>query len=155
MFSWLENTSVALWVGGSLWGYPAMLSLHAVGLAIVVGIFAMRDLRLLGLFPAIAPQAFLGLSKLGWVGFIVNAVSGIMLFTSQAVTFAGSAAFLIKLGCIVAAMVLAGIIQSRLRVAVEAQSGAPVISASTRTIAAISLSLWMSAIIAGRLIAYL
>lgn len=155
MFSWLENTSVALWVGGSLWGYPAMLSLHAVGLAIVVGIFAMRDLRLLGLFPAIAPQAFLELSKLGWVGFIVNAVSGIMLFTSQAVTFAGSAAFLIKLGCIVAAMVLAGIIQSHLRLAVEAQSGTLVISASTRTIAAISLSLWMSAIIAGRLIAYL
>ncbi len=155
MFSWLENTSVALWVGGSLWGYPATLSLHAVGLAIVVGIFAMRDLRLLGLFPALAPQAFLGLSKLGWVGFIVNAVSGIMLFTSQAVTFAGSAAFLIKLGCIVAAMVLAGIIQSRLRLAVEVQSGTLVISASTRIIAAISLSLWMSAIIAGRLIAYL
>lgn len=155
MFSWLENTSVALWVGGSLWGYPAMLSLHAVGLAIVVGIFAMRDLRLLGLFPAIAPKVFLSLGKLGWIGFIINAASGIMLFTSQAVTFAGKAAFLIKLGCIIAAMVAAGIIQSRLWLELAASTGAATVSASTQTIAAISLSLWIGAIVAGRLIAYL
>ena len=38
MFEWLENTSVALWVGESLWAYPFMLSLHVIGLAIVVGI---------------------------------------------------------------------------------------------------------------------
>ena len=38
MFEWLELTPVAIWVGESLWGYPIMLGLHAVGLAIVVGI---------------------------------------------------------------------------------------------------------------------
>lgn len=155
MFSWLENTSLALWVGGSLWGYPALLALHAVGLAIVVGIFAMRDLRLIGLFPAIPPKAFLPLSKLGWIGFIVNAVSGILLFTSQAVTFVGNVPFLIKISCIVAAMVLAGVIQARLRVEVGAGSATVVVSDSTRIIAAISLCLWVGAIIAGRLIAYL
>lgn len=155
MFSWLENTSIALWVGGSLWGYPALLSLHAVGLAVVVGIFSLRDMRLLGLFPAIAPHAFLPLSKLGWIGFIVNAMSGILLFTSQAVTFVNSTAFLIKIGCIIAAMVLAGIIQTRLRAELKANSGIVEISASTRAIAAISLSLWIGAIVAGRLIAYL
>lgn len=155
MFSWLENTSVALWVGGSLWGYPSLLALHAVGLAVVVGIFAMRDLRLLGLFPAIPPKAFLALSKLGWIGFIVNAVSGVLLFTSQAVTFVGNIPFLIKISCIIAAMVLAGVIQARLRVELGAGSAAVVISDSTRIIAAISLSLWVGAIVAGRLIAYL
>ena len=35
MFEWLENTSVAIWVGESLWAYPFMLSLHVIGLAIV------------------------------------------------------------------------------------------------------------------------
>lgn len=155
MFSWLENTAVALWVGGSLWGYPSLLALHAVGLAIVVGIFAMRDLRLLGLFPALPPAAFLPLSKLGWIGFIVNAVSGILLFTSQAVTFVGNTAFLLKISCIVAAMVLAGIIQSRLRVELTTAASEAAISHSTRVLAAVSLSLWAGAIVAGRLIAYL
>ena len=48
-FELLEETSIALWVGESLRGYPIMLSLHAVGLSIVVGIFTMLNLRILGL----------------------------------------------------------------------------------------------------------
>ena len=69
MFAWLENTPVALWVGLSLWAYPLLLAVHIVGLAVVVGIFSMRDLRLLGCFPGLAPAAFLPLSRLAWVGF--------------------------------------------------------------------------------------
>jgi hypothetical protein len=155
MFAWLENTEVAMWVGISLWGYPILLSLHAVGLAIVVGIFSMRDLRLLGLFPGLQPAAFLPLSKLAWVGFIINAISGLLLFTSQAVTFVNSTAFLVKIGCIVAGMALAGVIQSKLRNELAASSGPVVISSATRRIAFVSLLTWLAAIIAGRLIAYL
>ena len=155
MFSWLENTPVAIWVGVSLWGYPLLLSLHVIGLAIVVGIFATRDLRLLGLFPGLHPAAFLPLSKLGWAGFLLNAVSGFLLFTSQASIFVSNTAFLIKIGCIVVGMVLAGVIQSRLRGELAAHHGAAGISNSTRVIALCSLSVWAAAIIAGRLIAYL
>ena len=53
MFEWLETTAPAIWVGESLWGYPIMLGCHVVGLAIVVGLFMMRDLRLLGFFQGI------------------------------------------------------------------------------------------------------
>ena len=49
MFEWLESTAPAIWVGESLWGYPIMLGAHAIGLAIVVGIFVMLDLRLFSL----------------------------------------------------------------------------------------------------------
>ena len=76
MFEWLESTSVALWVGESLWGYPIMLGLHVVGLAIVVGLFVMRDLRLMGLFDGISYESLDKLRPLGWTGFIINAVSG-------------------------------------------------------------------------------
>lgn len=155
MFDALENTTVALWVGESLWGYPFLLSLHVIGLAVVVGIFATRDLRLLGLFPGLHPAAFLPLSKLGWVGFVINAISGFLLFTSQAVTFVNNTAFLVKIGCILAGMALAGVIQARLRGELAASHGTVVISGSTRLIALFSLSLWLGAIIAGRLIAYL
>jgi len=155
MFLWLENTSVAIWVGGSLWAYPVLLSLHIVGLATVVGIFSMRDLRLLGLFTGLQPAAFLPLSKLAWIGFIINAVSGILLFTSQAVTFINSTPFLLKISSIVAGMTLAGILQSRLRSELVTSNGDVVISRSTKQIALVSLSFWLAAIIAGRLIAYI
>lgn len=154
MFLWLESTPIAQWVALSLWAYPALLAVHIVGLAVVVGIFALRDLRLLGLFSAIRPDAFLPLSKLAWAGFVLNAVSGVMLFTSQAVTFVNNVPFLIKISAIVAGMVLAGVIQSRLRHEL-AGDGARVLSTATRAIAAVSLALWTVAIIAGRLIAYL
>ncbi len=155
MFATLETTELATWVAVSLWGYPIMLSLHVVGLAVVVGIFAMRDLCLLGLFPGIRPSAFLGLSKLAWVGFIVNAVSGFALFSSQATVFVANTPFLIKIACIVAGMVLAGVIQSRLRAEVRAADSVAAISKSTKIVAGISLMLWLAAIIAGRLIAYI
>ena len=100
MFARLEETSLALWVGESLWGYPLMLSLHVIGLAIVVGIFVMRDLRLLGMFDGIAFAALPSLIKLGWIGFIINALSGFALFTSQATTFIESTPFLLKIGSI-------------------------------------------------------
>ena len=154
MFLWLESTPVAQWVALSLWAYPLLLAVHIVGLAIVVGIFAIRDMRLLGLFPALQPAAFLPLSKLAWVGFIINAISGFMLFTSQAVTFVSNLPFLIKITSIVAGMVLAGVIQSRLRHELSGE-GAVNLSRSTRTIAGVSLGLWTTALIAGRLIAYL
>lgn len=155
MFSWLESTPVALWVAESLWGYPILLSIHIVGLAVVVGIFSMRDMRLLGMFKGLQITAFLPLSKLAWIGFIINAISGLMLFSSQAVTFVSNTPFLIKISCIVAGMVMAGVIQSRLRNELSDMAADGQISGSTRLIAACSLCLWLTAIIAGRLIAYL
>lgn len=155
MFVWLEGTPVAMWVSLSLWAYPLLLSVHIVGLAVVVGIFSIRDMRLLGLFRGLNPAAFLSLSKLAWVGFIINAISGLLLFTSQAVTFVGNVPFLLKISCIIAGMILAGIIQTRLRGELSSAGSNTVISRPTKMIAAVSLSLWTAAIITGRLIAYL
>jgi len=154
LFTWLENTAVAIWVAESLYGYPFLLALHVVGLAVVVGIFVMRDLRLLGLFRALDIAAFMPLSRMAWVGFIVNAISGFMLFTSQATTFVNNTAFLLKISCIIVGMILAGVIQSRLRGELAGAGGNPALTQSTKIIAFISLLVWVSAIITGRLIAY-
>jgi len=59
MFVWLETTPIAQLVALSLWAYPVLLSLHIIGLAIVVGIFSMRDLRLLGITHGVEPTAFI------------------------------------------------------------------------------------------------
>ena len=147
MFEWLENTSVAIWVGESLWGYPFMLSLHVVGLAIVVGILSMLNLRLLGSFKGIRTEAFLPLIKFAWIGFFVNAVSGVFLFTSQATTFVQSKPFLIKISCILVGAILTRVIQTRLT-----KSGS---DDSMKGMAVVSLMLWLVAITAGRLIAYI
>ena len=156
IFEWLESTDIALWVGESLWGYPIMLSLHVVGLAIVVGIFVMRDLRLAGLFDGVSIETLAGLVKLGWIGFIINALSGLALFSSQATMFVESVPFLLKIGSIFLAALTAAFIQNRTRDEAAAwDDGSSTPSTGVRAAAVVSLTLWISAIVSGRLIAYL
>ncbi|MXZ33548.1 MAG: hypothetical protein F4Z20_09610 [Gammaproteobacteria bacterium] len=141
----------------SLWAYPALLSLHIVGLAIVVGIFVTRDLRLAGFVRGIDPRMFANLAPLAWFGFAVNLISGLLLFTSQATVFATNLPFLIKISCIGAGMALARVIHRRLRQ--QSVSSLQYMSAlsdetSLRPLALLSLTIWIGAIGAGRLIAY-
>lgn len=155
MFEWLEGTPVAIWVGESLWGYPIMLGLHVVGLAIVVGIFVMRDLRLVGLFPGISYASLDSLRKLGWTGFVTNAISGCFLFSSQAVHFSTSTPFLLKISMIFLAAICAAVIQNKMRDESASWDGTGAVAGSVRVLAVVSIGLWMGAIIAGRLTAYL
>jgi len=155
MFEWLEGTAVAIWVGESLYGYPFMLGLHALGLGTVVGIFLMRDLRLIGLFEGISYGSLDSLRKLAWSGFSVNAISGCFLFTSQATTFASSTPFLLKISMIFLAAICAAIIQNKMRDEAGSWDSSGAVSGSVKGLAVLSIALWMGAIIAGRLTAYL
>jgi hypothetical protein len=152
MFEWLENTSVATWVGESLWAYPLLLSLHVIGLAIVVGILSMLDFKLLGGFKGIRTGAFLGLIRFAWIGFLINAISGVFLFTSQATYFVASTTFLTKLACIFVGAVLTKIIQGKL---VAADAAGKADEVNMKGLAVLSLLLWLAAITAGRLTAYI
>ena len=155
MFEWLETTAPAIWVGESLWGYPIMLGLHAVGLAIVVGIFVMLDLRLLGIIRGVSFDAFLSLFRLAWIGLVVNAVSGTALFTSQATVFVDSTPFLLKISGVVGGVIVGILLQRQLAQNAGAWDGGGKVGAQATVLALLSLVCWIGAIFAGRLIAYL
>ena len=146
MFVWIENSTLAIWVGTSLWAYPFLLSLHIVGLATVAGIFSMRDIHLIGLINALPISQFTYLRKLAYIGFILNTISGFLLFTSQASIFITSWPFLSKISFIITAMILTFYIHRKI------DNGNN--NAELKILAFISLTCWISAIIAGRLIAY-
>ena len=156
VFEWLEMTALAIWVGESLWGYPIMLGMHAIGLATVVGIFVMLDLRMLRVIRGVSFKAFQSLFRLAWIGLLVNAFSGSALFTSQATTFVESAPFLIKISAVIFGVIVGIFIQRRLKLrAADWDNADTNIESSATTLAALSLACWIGAIFAGRLIAYL
>ena len=155
MFEWLETTAPAIWVGESLWGYPIMLGCHVVGLAIVVGIFMMRDLRLIGFFQGISYESLDSLRNLGWTGFVINAISGCFLFSSQATVFIDSTPFLLKIGMIFLAAISAAILQNKLRDNAVTWDSAGAAVGNVKVIAIVSSALWIGAIISGRLVAYI
>ena len=155
MLEWLEYTSLSIWVAESIWGYPIMLSLHIVGLAVVVGIFTVYNFRLLGFFNSLEFEPFLDFFRLAWLGLLVNFVSGFTLFSSQATFYVTNVPFLVKIFSIISGSLLALKIQLRLRSIVKARENRitkP--NWEDRFYAMISLIIWTSAIFSGRLIAY-
>ncbi len=145
---------MALWVSESDLVYPLLLSLHIIGLATFAGLLTVIDLRLLG---GLATMPFVGMRgpmRLAWFGLLVNAISGVALFASQATVFVENTPFLIKVAMITLAALMAAIIHKQLQRDAADWDSAGQVRNSTRAIAAVSLAAIAAAIVAGRLIAY-
>ena len=100
--SWVEESSLGIWMLDSIWGYPIVLSAHAVGMAIVVGTVLMIDLRLVG-FAGRAPlDSFKNIFFVTWIGVALNLLSGIALFASDPEKFTFHYVFWIKIGLMLA-----------------------------------------------------
>ena len=150
----LQNSAFSAWVVGSdsIWAYPMILTMHTVGLGIVVGAAVIVDLRLLGVGPAIPLEEIKRVFPIFWVGFFINLVSGVMLFISEAEDKATQPVFLLKLGLIAIGVA----VTARIRRVLFSSGSMPMLAASTvRRLAVSSLFVWGGAIVAGRLMAYL
>lgn len=127
---------------------------HILGIGLIVGAILPLDLRLLGLFPQ-APLAVLGpfLSRAAGVGTATAVLTGVWLFAVNASDYVENTAFLAKLALL--ALALGNIaLQHGLggfRAAVASGSAPP----TARLLAAVSLVLWPSVLIAGRWIGFM
>lgn len=146
----MEDTAVATWTrqSPSLWAYPTILTLHSFGLGIVVGGSLAIDLRLLGWARRIPIAAMTPLFRIIWWAFAVNAASGFLLFMADATRKAIQPVFLIKLALIGVALVTTILIARRMR-RDDAESR------RERLLPVLSILLWLGAITAGRLMAYM
>ena len=153
--AWIEATALATWVrqSPSLWAYPTVLTLHTVGLGIVVGASTVVDLRLLGYARRIRLASLVPLFPLMAVAFALNAATGIMLFMADATTKSKQPVFFVKLLLIFAALWCT--MQVRKVVATNHGRGDDHVPARAHRLAWITLLLWIGAITAGRLMAYL
>ena len=147
--AWMEGTTLAAWVreSPSIWAYPTVLTLHTVGLGLVVGASTVVDLRLLGFGRRIALRALAPLFSILLGGLVVNVTTGVLLFIADATTKSGQAVFYVKLALIAAAL------WTTLSARRVVLTGAREERASWTAL--FSLLLWAGAIAAGRLMAYL
>ena len=74
-----------------------MLSLHAVGMAVSLGLILVLDLRLLGRFNFVSYLFLRRAVYLAWAGLTVNFLSGTALFVPRGVEYVGDPAFLTKM----------------------------------------------------------
>jgi hypothetical protein len=152
-FTWLEASGLAEWVRMSTAGYPTAITLHAIGMAIMVGLCVIVDLRLVGKFDGIPCDALQRLLPIAWIGFAINTVSGFGLFAAQATMFATDVIFLAKILLVFLGAATAGILQPELAKSASWPGGKP--PPNVRRIATLGLVFWLCAIVTGRLTAYI
>lgn len=155
MLEAIESLSIGVWVreSPSIFAYTLVLSLHAIGLGIVLGINTLVALRLLGVAPAIPLTSLRSFYTVLWAGFVVNVVSGLLLFIASATNMGTMPAFWVKMVLVLLGMTLALRIKSRYLDDASAM-GAGVVAAGARNLAWLSLGCWYLALIVGRLTGY-
>jgi hypothetical protein len=147
----IQHSAFANWVQES--AYPIVITLHSVGLAILVGVLVVIDLRVLGFARGLPLPALRKLMTVVWIGFCTNAISGVMLFSVDAKKDFYSTLFRVKLSAIAIGLILGAIINSQV-LADSREAGHVQAPARAKILAALSLCCWASAIVSGRLLAY-
>jgi hypothetical protein len=151
----LEGWSVAQSVRAGPTLYPAVETIHLIGVALVLGTVATLDLRLLGASRRL-PAGLLARHTLTivWCAFTVAAISGFLLFATRATAYADNTAMQLK----AALLVLAGLnaigfhIGPGHRMLRDPEHWAP--AAGARAAGGLSLCLWLTVAVAGQWIAY-
>jgi len=154
--AYLEQTGFSIWVreSRSLFSYPGILLLHTYGMAIVVGLIAGIDLRILGFAPALPLAPMRKLLPIMWAAFWVNAVTGTILMVVDATTKLRNPDFFIKMGFILLAVVIQRLIEKRVFNDQQVGQVEAPLTATVKVLALTSLVCWLGAITAGRLLAY-
>jgi hypothetical protein len=155
----LAYSDFASWMVVSPWAYPAFLTAHGLGMAVVVGLTLMVALRILGYPEQLALSGYRPAIRLGIAAFIVNATSGTLLFVADAVTLWPNPAFQFKLVAIVIGILALWLMvrgAMRRAAALEARGETFVATGSEKAVAILTIVIWCAAVIvSGRLIAYL
>jgi hypothetical protein len=136
------------------WGWPAAESLHFIGLSLLVGTISLFDLRLLGMARRIPIRALHRLVPWGLAGYGLTATTGILFLLTEPDQYIYNPAFHLK----VLFMAVAGLNATAFYLTSYQRTIAPGASPeaprAAKIIAAASLFLWISVIIAGRLITF-
>jgi hypothetical protein len=151
----IEASGICTWVreSSSVWAYPTFIFLHSVGMGFLVGTSMVIDLRLMGFARGVPLEPMKKFFPVLWFGFCVSAVSGFVLTIIDVRKWLGDPLFYIKIGFIALAMITGRLIWNR--VFRDASGEEIPVASGTRALAAASLFLWIAAITAGRLTAYL
>jgi hypothetical protein len=151
----MENTWVADQIRTIAWLYPAIETGHYIGLSLLVGGILLIDLRVLGMARGLPLKSMIGLLPFVWAGFIINVLTGSLLFIYGATNFGVNGAFQLKM----VFMVLAGLNALAFDVSVRRSGGAWVAADHPPTIvkgfATLSLVFWLCVVTTGRWMAYL
>ena len=144
----LVASAPAQWLRFSRWGYAAVNTTHVLGIALLVGAILPLDLRLLGFWRAVALEPLARvLVPVAAAGLLLAITTGAFLFITRANEYAAIDLFLVKV-----AFIATGVVHAlSLHLGSKLAKASP---ARLRAAGATSLSIWIAALVCGRLLAF-
>src|SRR5215831_7969637 len=154
--TWLKATKLSWFVITYPWVWPASETLHFIGLAMLIGVVGLIDLRLLGLAKHIPFAPLHRLLPWGISGFTICLITGVLFFTGDPFQYIHNPVFWFKLlfivltGANVLVFYASGVFRDVERLGPG--EDAPLIA---KVIAATSLFLWIGVMYLGRMLPFL
>jgi len=153
---WLDQSAVGMAIRQSLWLFPAIETVHLLGMAALVGTIGVLDLRLLGWVARGRPVSEMAgrLIPFAWLGFVAQVITGALLFSSEAVKIYGNPAFRLKMLLLLLAGLQALIFQTVISGKLAAWDERESLPVLAKVAGLSSLLLWVAIVTAGRFIGF-
>ena len=157
VFAWLEHSPLGAFVRSlGVWSYGVINLVHILGIILLFGSILILDLRLLGAWrqiPLATPSQ--PTTRMAQIGFVLAVASGIPMLTVKTTDYIGNPFLLIKFPAIALALLNVWLVHRspawrahRLRDLTRPEQ------MRLAAGAALSLTFWLTAITAGRMIGY-
>jgi hypothetical protein len=152
----LQDWAPAAWLRHARWTYAAVNAAHIAGIALLFGSIVALDLRLIGWRRSIPIRDLARvLLPVAVAGFCLAVTAGFFLFSVRAAEYAGLKLFWLKLALIGCALANAWLLHR----AAQWEAAQVVVGVAPprrlRLAGALSISLWLSVIVCGRMLAFI
>jgi len=150
---WLDKTPFGKYMRESLYSFPIVETLHIFGIVFLLTSAFLLDLRLFG----VGPMKDEPVSKLAkwilpwvWSGFVIQFVTGTLMFSAEATRAALNSLFWLKMFMIIVAGVNALVFHTTMYKNVESWKNDRVAPLGARIYGVISICSWFSIVGLGR-----
>ncbi|HEY2883961.1 MAG TPA: DUF6644 family protein [Rhizomicrobium sp.] len=148
-FAAVEASDLGTAIKASSWLFPAIEAAHLLALALLGGSLLILDLRLLGAGLTLQPTSVVERESRPWLisALATMIVSGVLIGCSEALKLYDKPAFWVKMGALAAAALFTFAV--KLPLARRDVSGS-----RAKSLAVLSLGLWLAVALAGRWIGF-
>lgn len=156
LFQWVYDLPLADDIRASALAFPWLESVHVLAITLVLGSIAVADLRLLGWASVKRPvsQLLHEVLPVTWVAFAVALITGLLMFSSNAVEYAHNKPFQFKMILLVLAGLNMLVFQLVTFRGVGTWDDAPRTPPAARFAGAFSLCCWIGVVAFGRWIGF-
>jgi hypothetical protein len=153
--SWLHKTPISVAFQHQVsWLWPTCETLHFAGLALLLGVAGMFDLRLMGFMKRVPISVVKEFMPWALVGFSLNLLTGLIFVISEPAQYFGNPTWWVKVTFLIIAGLNAMIFETtfgRRAAAIPVGEDTPT---SLKIIAGVSLVAWFGVLWAGRMLPF-